>query len=100
MLTEMAIADEFRDGRLQGQRDLAIERAPHGARGIDELIGHDEEAEPEARRQDLAQRADIEHAPAIAVERLERGDWLAVIAKLAVVIVLDDVAGGLAGPCR
>ena len=67
------------------------------AEGIHQRLGHHREAEPDAGKQHLAQRADIDDGPR-AIEPLQGGEWTADIAELAVVIVLDDPAAGLGRP--
>ena len=63
--------------------------------GVGERIGHQQPAEPQPGREDLAGRAGVEDA--LGGEALERADGVAVVAILGVVVVLDHepvVAGG------
>ena len=80
----------------RGQGELVERRASRGRRGSSRRVtrrstsdgGHDEPAQPECRRQRLADRADRDHP--VRRQTLHRADRLAVVAELGVVVVLDD----------
>ena len=66
-------------------------------KAIDFSQRHDEIPQAEAGTQHFAERAAIEDSPRV-IQALERGERAAEIAKLAVVVVLDDPCSCLGGP--
>jgi hypothetical protein len=62
--------------------------------GIDEWADqrrrHDRVRDPQARKQNLVEAADIDDA-AVAVHALQGGDGSALVAIVAIVVVFDDV---------
>ena len=64
-----------------------------------EGAGRDEEADAQARRQALAEGADVDD-PAVPVEALQRFERSGGVAELAVVVVFDDCGAGAGGPVQ
>ena len=64
---------------------------------IDKIRRYHDVAESQRREQNFAERSDVDHA-GVRVEALQRGDGLAFVAVLAVVIVFDDPRAGALSP--
>jgi hypothetical protein len=88
--------DELGQGQLIERAGLPVGQ-PLGRGDIaHQVAGQDQPAEAESRGQALAGRAGVDDV--IGREALNGADRLAVVAELAVVVVLDDYAAGVAGP--
>src|SRR5260370_8599822 len=66
---------------------------------LDEGGGSDDRARLKRRKQNLAERADVDH-PRGMVEALERCYGFAVVAILAVIVVLDNPGSRALGPLK
>jgi hypothetical protein len=98
------VAGEVAGGEIAREGQLVDEARAHVVDALlviecrDESRWRCDPAEPEGRSQGLAGRAEVDNTlGGVALERTDRG---AVIAKLGVVVVLDDERVGLLCPCE
>src|SRR5260370_21316230 len=66
---------------------------------LDEVGGNDDIGDRQRRKQDLAERTDVDH-PRGMVEALQRCYGFAVVAILAVIVVLDNPGSRALGPLK
>ncbi len=96
----MAIADEVSRGGLEWHRNAVVRAIAYCAQSVDQAIGSNQEAQPQTRSEQFAERADVNHATVAAIKRLECRGRRTFVAKFAVVIVFKDERIGLIGPLQ
>jgi hypothetical protein len=95
---EVPAGDEVREARAGRSSPSRGRRRSSRSRTSARAPGHDEVPEPERRREDLREAADVEHAPARSSPcSVSMGAGVAI---LAVVVVLDDVRAGARAQAR
>src|SRR5690606_24193629 len=97
MTREVSAVHELRNRRLQERRRYAAGYVLGGGKRADHPGGQDQVGEAERRKENLAERPRIDHAPR-PIESLDRRERPAQIAELAVVIILDDPGVSPLGP--
>ena len=90
------IVHEIRQRRLFEPGITIVEQAFLAAHRIGQVLGYDHVAEAQSRAERFRERAHIDRA--IRRERCQRRKVRALVADIAIVIVLDDVAAILPGP--
>ena len=85
---EMPLADEIRHACLQQRRAAAAAQPAAARKGLRQAGGH-HRGHAQRREQRFAEGAGVQHPP-LNIEAFQRRQWPPVIAKLAVVVILED----------
>src|SRR5262245_35168630 len=93
----MTFGHEGGDHALRKRRSPEVPAVVGADEGGNQLLRHDEIAEPETRKQHLAEAPCIEH-PLIAIDALQGRQGTTHVTEFAIVIILDDKGTGFAGP--
>ena len=93
---ELAALEEVGERELLDDRGAEVVRCLGRDDGVGEPVGNDHPAEPQPRRERLADRAGVQHA--VGREALHGTDRRAVVAVLGVVVVLQHEGAGAGGP--
>src|SRR5436305_1415161 len=86
---KMSFANEVRQYRLKEMRRPNVHCSAHPAECFDQIRGNHQISQSQRWKKHFAERAHVNHAGTI-VESLQRRDWHALIAVLAVVVVFND----------
>ena len=85
----MTLTNEIGEHGLKESRWPDVVDEPDGEKAVHKIRWHDHVAKPQGRKQNLAKGSDINHSR-VAIQSLQAGNRVAFVAKLAVVIVLDN----------
>ena len=96
---EVTFAEKIREHGLVEMGRTDVHGVAHGEEWIDEIGRNDEVADAKRGEEHFAEGANVDNAGSV-VETLEGGNGLALVAKLAVVVIFDDPRAGLAGPMQ
>ena len=99
MRAQQAGAHELGQDRLGEPIGATVGQRAGADEGGDQRRRHYREAQPQRRRQRLAEGAAIDHVPG-AIEAGERRQWLALPAELRVAVVLQNPGIGAARPVQ
>src|SRR5690348_3405905 len=97
MLGKVSLSDEIAQYRLINHRGMAVHDEPGSSELFDKRVRHDEVAQPQARKEQLAEAARQDDRAA-AIQTLKRRNGPARVTVFAVVIVLKDQRPCAAGP--